>query len=274
MPVAGHLCPFPIKAYDMRRKKLWNLLLLPILGTVAMFGSCKDGDTEGQAHLNMYLTDAPAAYDAVYIDIQSIEIMSDMGTETYDLVSPGVYNLLEFSSGIDTLILSEDMSPRTISQIRLILGDNNSVVVDGTVHPLETPSAQTSGLKLNVHYTFEAGLAYELWLEFDAEQSIVEKGNGDYSLKPVIRVYTEALSGAITGIILPSDAAYYVQAASVSDTAGTYIGADGSFLIGGLPSGSYSVTFSAVAGFTDVTIPGVSVSTGVVTDMGIVNIPL
>jgi len=156
----------------------------------------------------------------------------------------------------------------------LILGSNNTVVVDGESHPLETPSAQTSGLKLNVHYTFEAGLVYDLWLDFDAEQSIVEKGNGDYSLKPVIRVYTEALSGAISGVVFPADAAYYVQAMSATDTAGTYISADGSFLIGGLPEGSYSVNFSAVAGFTDITLPGVSVTTGIITDLGEVTIPL
>lgn len=258
----------------MRPRNYWNLLLLPIMGVMAIMSSCKDNATEGQAHLNMYLTDAPAAYDAVYIDIQAVEIISDNGTETYDLVTPGVYNLLEFSSGVDTLIISEDVSPRTISQIRLILGTNNSVVVDGVVHPLETPSAQTSGLKLNVHYTFEAGLVYELWLDFDAEQSIVEKGNGDYSLKPVIRVFTEVSSGAITGVILPAEAAYYVQAASATDTAGTYIDGDGSFLISGLPAGSYAVTFSAVAGFTDLTVPGVIVNTGVVTNMGVVNIPL
>lgn len=258
----------------MRRRKFWMFAVLPILGVLVAFSSCKDDTADRQAHLNMYLTDAPAAYDAVYIDIQSVEITSDMGTETYALVTPGVYNLLEFNSGIDTLILSEDVSPRTISQIRLILGSNNSVVVDGESHPLETPSAQTSGLKLNVHYTFEAGLVYDLWLDFDAEQSIVEKGNGDYSLKPVIRVYTEALSGAISGTIFPAEAAYYVQAISATDTAGTYINADGGFLIGGLPEGTYSVNFSAAAGFTDITIPGVSVSTGIVSDLGVVTIPL
>jgi hypothetical protein len=250
------------------------IMLLPILSVLVALSSCNDETADRQAHLNIYLTDAPAAYDAVYIDIQSVEITSDMGTETYALVTPGVYNLLEFQSGIDTLIISEDVSPRTISQIRLILGSNNSVVVDGVSHPLETPSAQTSGLKLNVHYTFEAGLAYDLWLDFDAEQSIVEQGNGDYSLKPVIRVYTEVLSGAIRGSIMPADAAYYVQATSATDTAGTYLNADGSFLFGGLPQGTYSVHFSAVAGFTDITIPGISVTTGIVSDIGIVTIPL
>jgi len=258
----------------MKRLGSYIAMLIGISGVLSTLTGCSEDAAQGKAHLQLYLTDAPAEYDAVNIDIQAVEIMSSEGTFTYDLITPGVYDLLEFSSGVDTLILSEDVPAGTITQIRLILGTNNTVIVDGEVHPLETPSAQTSGLKLNVHYTMEAGLVYSLWLDFDAEKSIVVKGNGDYSLKPVIRVYTEALSGAISGNIFPLEAAYYVQAASATDTAGTYIGADGSFLIAGLPSGVYNVSFSATAGFTNITIPGITVSIGLVTDIGMVTIPL
>jgi len=267
----------------LKNSNMKNIRMIPIMiSAVALITtlgitSCnKDNanDATASAHINMYLTDAPAAYDAVYIDVQSIEIISDEGTTTHTLLHPGVYDLLKFNSGIDTLMISEDLSPRTVSQIRLILGENNSVVVDGVSHLLATPSAQTSGLKLNVHYTFEAGITYDLWMDFDASQSIVEQGNGDYSLKPVIRIYTEAESGAISGKIIPIDAASYVQAITPTDTFGTTINADGSFLIGGLVSGSYDVKFSAVAGFTDITVPDVSVSNGSVTEIGEIVIPL
>ncbi len=245
---------------------------------LALMVSCKDNEgpnSGGTAQLKIYLTDAPAEYDAVYIDVQSVEIHTDEdGWKTLNVINPGIYDLLKFNSGIDTLIIDEDIAPQTISQIRLILGDNNSLVVDGVTHALETPSAETSGLKLNVHYTFEAGIAYELWMDFDAEQSIVEKGNGDYSLKPVIHVYTQAETGAISGSIFPVDAAFYVMATTPSDTIGTLIADDGTFLIGGVPAGNYDVTFSAVAGFTDITVEDISVSTGNVTSIGVITIPL
>lgn len=47
------------------------------------------------------------------------------------------------------------------------------------------------------------GIEYKLWLDFDAGRSVVEIGNGNYILKPVIRIYSEATSGAIKGSVLP-----------------------------------------------------------------------
>ena len=60
---------------------------------------------------------------------------------------------------------------------------------------LTTPSAQHSGLKLNVHAELTEGITYKILLDFDAARSIVKTGSGAYNLKPVIRTITEATSG-------------------------------------------------------------------------------
>lgn len=266
-----------IKCKTNFMKTKWLFYPLCLL-TISLFilSSCdteKSGNSGTEATLNLFLTDDPAAYDAVYIDLDAIEIhTTEGGWVTHTLDGPGIFNLLDYASGLDTLLLSVKMEPATISQIRLILGSENSVIVDGVVHELETPSAETSGLKLNVHYTLTPGIVYAIWLDFDAEQSIVEQGSGDYSLKPVIRTYTSAESGAISGSISPIDGAYYVMAISGGDTAGTYITSSGTFLIPGLDAGSYDVTFSPEPGFTEITIPDVSVTTGSITDLGVVEI--
>jgi hypothetical protein len=76
---------------------------------------------------------------------------------------------------------------RVLKELRLILGPGNSVMKDSVLYDLDTPSAQQSGLKIKIDKSL--GLAFDsLTVDFDAEKSIVETGNGKFILKPVIRV--------------------------------------------------------------------------------------
>ena len=68
----------------------------------------------------------------------------------------------------------------------MILGSQNTVMVDSVIHPLELSSQDESGLKLNVNQTLVPGGVYNLVIDFDASQSIVLEGNGSYRLKPVL----------------------------------------------------------------------------------------
>jgi hypothetical protein len=79
------------------------------------------------------------------------------------------------------------VATQTISQIRILLGDSNTVMIDSVEYPLMTPSAQTSGLKVQVHTQMEPDSTYVIMLDFDPEQSVKELGNGKYKLHPVIR---------------------------------------------------------------------------------------
>ena len=54
---------------------------------------------------------------------------------------------------------------------------------------MDTPSAQQSGLKINLNKILVQDSLNDVLLDFDANESVVEKGNGGYSLKPVVRVF-------------------------------------------------------------------------------------
>src|SRR6266487_2669767 len=183
--------------------------------TIFLMACHKDNNSSvNDAAISVYLTDGPAPYDKVLIDIQRVEINN--GTEEawrpLQMIRPGIYNLLNFRNGRDTILASSRLAKGKISQIRLILGTNNSVVINGVNLPLETPSAQQSGLKLNVDANLTAGIEYKVWIDFDALRSIVVTGSEKYILKPVIRVYTKAVSGSVKGIVLPSAANAWVFA--------------------------------------------------------------
>lgn len=256
-------------------KKLMSWL--SVAAMVVVFAACQSDD-EKNARIEVYLTDAPGDYEKLNINIQDVQIHSeptDNGNGWISLnVEKGIHNLLDLTNGKDTLLANLDLPAGRISQIRLVLGNNNTVVIDGKEIALNTPSAQQSGLKIQIQQSLTAGVTYKILLDFDVARSVVQTGNGKFNLKPVIRGVVEATSGAIKGIVTPKEANPAVYAISGTDTLGTtYPDSLGHFLLRGIAAGSYSVHFIPATGFETVIKEGVTVTTGVVTDMGTVEIP-
>lgn len=236
-------------------------LIIGVSLFILAFG-CSDQTDSGSADIQFRLTDMPGDYQQVNIDLEAVLVK--VNDSTIELsTNQGIYNLLEFVNGKDTLVVEDEVPSGMISQIRLILGDNNTIMVDSVVYDLKTPSAQQSGLKLNVHNEFQAGEAYTYIIDFVVEKSIVAKGNGQYSLKPVIRVFTEDLTGSIQGVVDPSEARPLVRAFNDTDTASTFADSmSGAYMIRGLYEGQYSLDFLSEEGFKDTSLAEIDVVPG------------
>ncbi|HET8572309.1 MAG TPA: DUF4382 domain-containing protein [Edaphocola sp.] len=252
-----------------------KFLLPAVIIASLLISSCSknDDDSTPAASVHFYLTDGPANYDEVNIDVRSVQVHTDRdnGWQTLALIRPGIYNLNALRNGTDTLLSRATLPAGDLSQIRLILGTDNSVVVNGQSYPLATPSAMQSGLKFNFHQTLAADGAYDIWIDFDAHKSVVKQGNSSYALKPVIRAYSNETDGQVKGFVLPYLASEYVMAISNVDTFYAYPAAtDGFFMFKGLAEGNYAVHISAgtASGLNDTTITNVNVSYGHVTDLG------
>lgn len=230
-----------------------------------------------RSRLEVALTDSPGDYEEVNIDIQGVEVHRADGNQNSGWVAldinEGVYDILKLTNGLDTLLGAVDLPSGRVSQIRLLLGANNTLKVAGEMKPLSTPSGQQSGLKLNVQTDLTGGVTYRITLDFDAARSIVAKGNGDYSLKPVIRAVTEATSGAIKGQIAPVEATPAVFAILGSDTVGTaFPDSVGYFMLRGIAPGTYKVTFEPKVGYLKQEKTDVAVTIGNATDLGLIQI--
>jgi len=237
---------------------------------ILFFSSCKNDDEDEKAHLTVNMTDAPANYDAVMVDVQAVEIIGENGISVMLNAKTGIYNLLELSNGLDTLIATGDLDAQKVSQIRLVLGSNNTIVIDDVIYGLQTPSASQSGLKLQINQTFEPGVSYNILLDFDVNKSIVFLGNGVYQLKPVIRTIDTATTGSIKGnISLMGD---IVAITATSDTAvySSVTNNKGQFVIAGLPAGTYDVTVTPSLPLLPITKSGLVVTVGVATSAGII----
>ncbi|MDA3891307.1 MAG: DUF4382 domain-containing protein [Salinivirgaceae bacterium] len=252
-------------------------LTIILLGVFFIVSCGKDENTK-EAVLNIRLTDAPANYEAVNVEIENVQIHigdneNEEGWHDVEIMNKGIYNLLDFNNGLDTLLASSYLPTGNASQIRLYLGENNTLVKDGQTHDLFTTSGIQSGLKLQIHQQLEEGITYSMWLDFDASRSIVETGSGKYNLKPVIRTFTEATSGSIKGIIEPGSISYYVQALNSNDTIGTISDINGYFLLKGIPEGFYEVIIQPRDTLiSEKTITNVEVLLGQITDLDTVKI--
>lgn len=144
---------------------------------------------ESPALLQIFLTDDPADYDQVNIDLQEVWVKIKDSTDLYLLqTNQGIYDLLQLQNGLDTLIATDSLPPGEALELRLVLGQDNSIMVDSTLHELKVPSAQQSGLKIKLQQILVQDSLSSVTIDFDAGKSVVEQGNGGFLLKPVIRV--------------------------------------------------------------------------------------
>lgn len=289
------------------KKKFYTIGSTMILSLLLLFfvTACNNEDDQLQkgdtASIQLKLTDAPALeYDEVNIDIQGVRVGvaneyfytddpyveegdeedaeegDDVEWIDLEVSNPGLYNLLDYRNGETVMLAGGDIPAGKISQVRLILGDESNVVIDGEVHSLKTPSAQTSGLKFNLHDVLMPDMMYSFVIDFDASRSVVRTGNEKFILKPVIRTYADAFGGSIKGSVVPADSVDYVQLVSGMDTLISLPEDNGLFLFAGLDEKSWDLTIFAdsLSNRKDTLIADILVEEGIVVDLGEIQLPV
>lgn len=176
-------------------------------------GGGGDGSGTGTGTLSLGLTDSSAMkYTAIYVTIDEVQVnrkdRSSSGNSGWTTVAtPGqTYNLLTLVNGATAVLGDSELAAGAYRQIRLILGRDaesgnnisgvphpyaNYVILNdgsGTVEELTIPSGFQTGIKLVHNFNVLENSVVELVLDFDACRSVVEAGNGNFLLKPVIRV--------------------------------------------------------------------------------------
>lgn len=161
------------------------ILFAVVLFTLAI--GCKK--ESGTTTLKVNLTDAPTDAEEVNIDLKAVRVNFANDSSGWSELATvrGIYNLLDLQNGLDTMIATGTVPAGYLKEIRLVLGSNNTIKVDGQVYPLTIPSGSESGLKLKVNKSLAAPLD-SLLLDFDAALSIHQEGTGNYKLKPVLKI--------------------------------------------------------------------------------------
>ena len=150
--------------------------------------ACKKENMNGSMTVRM--TDAPANFVQVNVDVTGLEIHHEANGWMSIPINVGIYNLLDLQNDVNVILANNVKLPvGKVNQMRLILGANNSLVDSTTTtYPLDVPSGSESGLKINIDQVITSNNNLQILLDFDANASIVSKGNGGYSLKPVLKL--------------------------------------------------------------------------------------
>ncbi|HEX4849508.1 MAG TPA: DUF4382 domain-containing protein [Puia sp.] len=249
----------------------------------------------GDSRVSIYMTDGPAQFYKVLVDVRQVAVLIDTATTQSDpdddhewdddwwgwhrdehdkslvwdtlSVTPGIYDLLKLRNGTDTLLASGNYPSGKILKVRITLGSDNTLYTDSlTSYPLEVfgphPYFDVNVRKENVFSV--SGNEFKLWLDFSLQRSIFF-WSGTFYLKPYIIAFNDHSSARIEGLVLPEGASPLVEAFNSTDTVYAVPGVEGGYLIRGVNPGTYSVSIFGHHGFNDTTINNIVVNAGATT---------
>jgi hypothetical protein len=297
----------------MKQLRLPGIAMGLLLLTILSIFSCQKEHAsvneipEGQQRVRIRLSDNPVNFDAVNVDIQRVEVLivpdscrgrgnnddgprnhcdydNDGGRGNYGDcavwdtldIRAGVYNLLDLSNGVDTLLANGFTVEGKIRKIRLTLGTQNSVVIDSVSYPLTLWNGHNR-VTINVRGEDVDQVTpgdLQLWLDFDAGRSIVKVSNNRFVLKPILRIWLPPQTAALEGRVQPERAGAVVSAISDNDTLIAIPDHhSGKFKIRGLRGATADVFINATRnGYQDTTLVGVSLQRGRTTDIGTIQL--
>src|SRR5664279_3784237 len=129
---------------------------------ILLVSACKKSSLESPSAthtVSIFLTDDPSlVFDNLFIDVLKVEVKAEDSSEAENeseheaesddqdrngstqggwvslSITPGVYDLLKFRNGIDTVLGTGNFQiNKSLKKIRLTLGQNNSAVLNGVI---------------------------------------------------------------------------------------------------------------------------------------------
>ena len=264
-----------------------------VFATVFIY-SCQKESLSGGSTTNLnkphsvtiYLTDHQTpVFDSVFIDLRKMEVkleedsLPDGGWINLT-IRAGVYNILRFRNGLDTLFATGTLPNARIQKMRLTLGTQNSVMKGGQSFPLRVKDEDREVVAELQSSNFEITTSGQVlfWIDFDASRSIQADNSGSgsgngYRLKSSIKIFTHSNSGEIEGKVLPRAADALVMAINGTDTTmAVPDDDDGEFKIVGLNAGTYRVFIDGQNNYIDSTINNVIVRNREDTNLTTINL--
>ena len=263
------------KEDTMKSYRFVFMAALTVFLALSLIG-CSGSDTE-TGTLSLSVTDAPVdGAVSVVIEFTGVELVSSSGTVlSFNFDPPKTIDLLALQGGDSALLLDKISVPEgDYPVISLKVNaepdvlDSYIELTDGTQVSLWIPSGNETGLNLIQGCSVAANELADFTIDFDLRKSVFDPQvlDGDYILKPVLRIVDNAEAGSIAGTVdvtLTTDttctsgnAVYIFEGLNVTpdDVGGavepvttTLVTADNTYKAAFLEPGDYTVAFTCQA---------------------------
>lgn len=227
---------------------------------------------EGMGKVIMHFFDSPLPenVDSLNIHVKQISVFKDtsddageddemgMGMDMSDdegewmvVATPDtVINFLDLINGEMTTLVDTSLETGYYEQLRLLLGDNNYVVLDDeSRYDLFVPSGIQTGVKINLDFAIEPNEIIEVYVDLNATKSVHYNRGRGWMMRPTFNAFKKVISGTVAGSVTDTagtalEDAYVFAAAGEDTVASTKTGTEGDYLLV-LPEGTYTLTSSA-----------------------------
>ena len=157
-----------------------------LLAVAAVWSCSSDPTSPGSGTLAVEMIDAPTdALESINVFIIGLTIKPVDGPIERIANEVGLVDLLELRNAT-RLLVTAGVEPGTYDHLRVELDQERSTVVEsvsGEEKPLKIASEE---IKVNGGFIVTGGDRTTVTLDFDAEKSIHQQGNGQWLLVPVI----------------------------------------------------------------------------------------
>lgn len=260
-----------------------------ILG-ISLTGCSLDSDPTGLPPGKQFLvdlTDSPANYASMNVQIGKVEIFHDIRGWIQLHVPLRSVNILSLANGVNANIGKNDrVPPGHYSRVKLHFGPTNTVRIHtpvelngihyaaGSSVPLKwTPDSFYINLIIDKFVTNDEGA--RVLLDFDAEQSITET-SGALLFAPVITEITDPRTGA-RGSVSGGSTAAFISFENDLASYSAYSTVEGRFYLRGMKEGVYIMTVRVLKRRDDGMLiehrlqrDGIRVARGRITDVGVI----
>lgn len=178
----------------MKHPIFWPTFTLSLAAVASIAAGCGGGDGD-KAVLSLALTDAPGDYARVDVTVSELSVHR-VGTSTeaddggwITIATPNLsIDLLTLRNGVTLPVGTATIAAGSYNNLRLVVSRSTVTLRDGTVDTLEIPSGSQRGVQIKYDFDLPANVTTQLVLDFDAEASIHQTGNGKRMMRPVLSV--------------------------------------------------------------------------------------